>query len=86
MGNRTGPLSQAHLIEFNVGLFYSQLYSSLNHQSALFTMGAKKKADNKSKDKDAGGKGKDDKKDTKVKGAQAVIVRHILVSWGFDLS
>ncbi|KAI0383121.1 FKBP-like protein [Hypomontagnella monticulosa] len=41
-------------------------------------MGAKKKGDNKSKDKDAGGKGKDDKKDGKVKGAQAVIVRHIL--------
>ncbi|KAI2631004.1 FKBP-like protein [Hypoxylon sp. NC1633] len=48
-------------------------------------MGAKKKADNKSNDKkDAGGKGAkgkaDDSKkdDTKVKGAQAVIVRHIL--------
>ncbi|KAI1777921.1 FKBP-like protein [Hypoxylon cercidicola] len=49
-------------------------------------MGAKKKAETKSNDKKdsgaKGAKGKDDKKgdakDTKVKGAQAVIVRHIL--------
>ncbi|KAI1106276.1 FKBP-like protein [Jackrogersella minutella] len=40
-------------------------------------MGAKKKADNKSAGKDAAGKDKDDK-GGKVKGAQAVIVRHIL--------
>ncbi|KAI0834929.1 FKBP-like protein [Hypoxylon sp. FL0890] len=40
-------------------------------------MGAKKKADNKSNDKDPG-KGKDDKKGGKVKGAQGVVVRHIL--------
>ncbi|KAL7626312.1 hypothetical protein AAE478_003084 [Parahypoxylon ruwenzoriense] len=42
-------------------------------------MGAKKKAEKKPDDKDAGGKGKDDKKGGgKVKGAQAVVVRHIL--------
>lgn len=55
-------------------------------------MGAKKKAETKSNDKkDSGAKGakgakgkddkKDDAKDTKVKGAQAVIVRHILVGY-----
>ncbi|KAI5867974.1 FKBP-like protein [Durotheca rogersii] len=42
-------------------------------------MGPKKKSDSKSGDKTAGAKGKDDKKgDAKVKGAQAVVVRHIL--------
>ncbi|KAI1393422.1 FKBP-like protein [Hypoxylon trugodes] len=39
-------------------------------------MGAKKKPDNKSKD--SGSKGNDDKGAGKVKGAQAVVVRHIL--------
>ncbi|KAI1475992.1 FKBP-like protein [Daldinia eschscholtzii] len=40
-------------------------------------MGAKKKADNKSNNKDAGDK--DDKKGGgKVKGAQSIVVRHIL--------
>ncbi len=55
-------------------------------------MGAKKKAETKSNDKKdsgaKGAKGKDEKKgdakDTKVKGAQAVIVRHILVSRGSE--
>ncbi|OTB08599.1 hypothetical protein M426DRAFT_7338 [Hypoxylon sp. CI-4A] len=41
-------------------------------------MGAKKKADNKSNNKDSGGKSNDDKQGGKVKGAQAVVVRHIL--------
>lgn len=41
-------------------------------------MGAKKKADNKSNNKDSGDN--DDKKGGKVKGAQSVVVRHILVS------
>ncbi|KAI0887356.1 FKBP-like protein [Annulohypoxylon maeteangense] len=41
-------------------------------------MAPKKKADKKSNDKDAGGKGKDDKNEGKGKGGQAVLVRHIL--------
>ena len=52
-------------------------------------MGKQKGGDNKPSDKNAGGKaakgkgkGKDDSgdKDTKVKGAQSINVRHILVS------
>ncbi|KAI1467313.1 FKBP-like protein [Daldinia caldariorum] len=39
-------------------------------------MGAKKKADTKSNSKDTGDK--DDKKGGKVKGAQSIVVRHIL--------
>lgn len=46
-------------------------------------MGKNKGGDNKSADKNAGGKGgkgKADEKETKVKGAQSLNVRHILVS------